>query len=111
MPDAQALLADLKALDDVDGAVVWRAGEAPLGDLAENVSPVAPGLLASGIGTMEQVVETVGLGKVDELWFLTEAHQGLAVRLGDWQAIILVSLDADIDSLRNAVTERLERQA
>ena len=111
MPDAQGLLADLKALDDVDGAVVWRTGEAPAGDLDENVSPVAPGLLASGIGTMEQVVETVGLGQVDELWFLTEAHQGLAVRLGDWQAIILVSLDADIDSLRNAVTDRLERQA
>ena len=111
MSDAQTLLADLKALDDVDGAVVWRAGEAPVGNLAENVRPVAPGLLASGIGTMEQVVETVGLGQVDELWFLTGAHQGLSVRLGDWQAIILVSLDADIDSLRNAVTERLERQA
>ena len=111
MSDAQALVADLKALDGVDGAVVWRAGEAPVGDLAETVSPVAPGLLASGIGTMEQVVETVGLGQVDELWFLTAAHQGLAVRLGDWQAIIVVSLDADIDGLRNAVTERLERQA
>ncbi|MCY4112512.1 MAG: hypothetical protein OXG33_01060 [Chloroflexi bacterium] len=111
MSDAQALLADLKDLDHVDGAVVWRAGEAPVGKLAENVSPVAPGLLASGIGTMEQVVETVGLGQVDELWFLTEAQQGLAVRLGDWQAIIVVGLDADIDGLRNAVTERLERQA
>ncbi len=91
--------------------MVWRVGDAPVGDLAEAVSPVAPGLLASGIGTMEQVVQTVGLGQVEELWFLTEAHQGLAVRLGDWQAIIVTTLDVDIDGLRNAVTERLERQS
>ena len=110
MSDLATLLADLKALDGVDGAVVWCVGEAPVGDLAEAVSPVAPGLLASGIGTMEQVVQTVGFGKVEELWFLTETQQGLAVRLGDWQAIIVATLDADIDRLRNAVTERLERQ-
>ena len=110
MSDLATLLADLKALDGVDGAVVWRVGEAPVGDLAEAVSPVAPGLLASGIGTMEQVVQTVGFGQVEELWFLTETQQGLAVRLGDWQAIIVATLDADIDRLRNAVTERLERQ-
>jgi hypothetical protein len=59
---------------------------------------------------MEQVVQTVGFGQVEELWFLTETQQGLAVRLGDWQAIIVATLDADIDRLRNAVTERLERQ-
>ncbi len=110
MSDLATLLADLKALNGVDGAVVWRVGEAPVGDLAEAVSPVAPGLLASGIGTMEQVVQTVGFGQVEELWFLTETQQGLAVRLGDWQAIIVATLDADIDRLRNAVTERLERQ-
>lgn len=110
MSDLATLLADLKALDGVDGAVVWRVGEAPVGDHAQAVSPVAPGLLASGIGTMEQVVQTVGLGNVEELWFLTEAHQGLAVRLGDWQAIIVATLEADIDRLRTAVTEQLERQ-
>ena len=110
MADPRALLADLRGLDGVEGAVVWRVGDAPVGDLAKVVSPVAPGLLASGIGTMEQVVQTVGLGQVEELWFLTGAHQGLAVRLGDWQAIIVTTLEADIDGLRNAVTERLERQ-
>jgi len=111
MADLQSLLAHLKALDEVDGAVVWRVGEAPVGHLSASVSAVAPGLLASGIGTMEQVVQTVGLGQVEELWFLTGAQQGLAVRLGDWQAIIVATLDADIDRLRNAVTEQLERQS
>ena len=95
-------------LEGTGGAVVWRSGDAPIGDLPEAASTAAPGLLSSSIGSMEQVAEAVGLGQIEQLWFLTGNQQCLAVRVDEWQAIIVAARDADIDRLRDAVTQRLQ---
>ncbi len=102
------MLARILEIPDVNGAVVWRLGEPPVGSLPEPASPVAPGLLSAGVGSMEQVVETVGLGQIEDLWFLTDSVQCLAVRLGQWQAVITTSVSTDASGLRARIADLLE---
>lgn len=106
--DAKSILDDIRMLEGTSGAVVWRSGDAPIGNLPETVSTAAPGLLSSSIGSMEQVAHAVGLGRIEQLWFLTGGQQCLAVRVDEWQAVIVAARDVDIDRLRHAVMQRLQ---
>ena len=94
-------------LAHVTGVVVWKIGDTPFGDLGSGGEPVGPGLLSAGIGSIEHVVESVGLGQIEELWFLTDNVQGLAVRVGNWQAVLIGDLELDVDSTRDEVTNIL----
>ena len=94
-------------LPHVTGVVVWKIGDAPFGDLGSGTEPVTPGLLSAGIGSIEHVVESIGLGQIEELWFLTDDVQGLAVRVGNWQAVVIGNLELDVDNTRDEVTDIL----
>lgn len=110
MSDAAELQARISALPRVEGAVVWRLGDAPVGHLDERANPAAPGLLAAGIGSIEHVVESAGLGQIEELWFLTDNVQCLAVRFAEWQAIVVTTTAADIEALRDQITDLLDQR-
>ena len=109
MNDAAELQARISALPSVEGAIVWRFGGAPIGRLDENEIPAAPGLLSAWIGSIEHVVESSGLGQIEELWFLTDKVQCLAVRFGEWQAIVVTSTSGDIETLRDQITDLLNK--
>jgi predicted regulator of Ras-like GTPase activity (Roadblock/LC7/MglB family) len=109
--DAAETLAGIRGLPGVQGAVVWHIGDAPIGDLGDPTDSTAPGLLSAGIGSMEQVVETVGLGQIEELWLMTDRVQCLAIRLGAWQAVVTAGHTTNIDGLRDAITDILEARA
>ncbi len=111
MSDAAETLAGIRRLPGVQGAVVWQIGDAPMGDLGDATDAAAPGLLSAGIGSLEQVVETVGLGQIEELWFMTDGVQCLAIRLGAWQAVVTARHRINIDGLRDAITNILEAGA
>ena len=95
MSDVQPVLDRMRRLPRVQGAVVWRIGGAPFGDLGETATAAAPGLLSAGIGSIEHVTEVAGLGQIEELWFLTDSLQCLVVRLGEWQAFVTAGPGAD----------------
>ena len=107
MSDAHSMLERIQCLSNVSGAVVWKLGETPVGTLPAPATPVAPGLLSAGVGSMEQVVEIVGLGQIEDLWFLTDSVQCLAIRWEDWQAVVTTSVDTDVGGLRDKITEAL----
>lgn len=107
MNTAVDIHSSLRRMDGVTGVVVWRIGDVPVGDIGGTVESPATGLLAAGIGSMEHVVETVGLGQIEELWFVTEDVQCLAVRVGYWQAVLVGGINIDIETLRDRVTEML----
>jgi hypothetical protein len=104
---ADQLHQHMERIPHITGVVVWKLGDAPVGDLGSGNKPVAPGLLSAGIGSIEHVVESIGLGQIEELWFLTDAVQGLAVRVGDWQAVLIGDLELDVDGARDEVTDIL----
>ncbi|MCY3749045.1 MAG: hypothetical protein OXG64_07095 [Chloroflexi bacterium] len=101
----------IQRLSGVTGAAVWRAGEIPTGDLGGRGGPVGPGLLSASIATMEQAVETMGLGEIVEIWFVTEDTQCLAMRSGHWQAVVVGGLEMDVDSVRDGLTNLLAANA
>ena len=111
MSEAAELHARIAALPRVEGAVVWRLGDVPVGRLDRMANAAAPGLLAAGIGSIEQVVESAGLGQIEELWFLTDNVQCLAVRFAEWQAIVVTATAADIEALRDQITDLLDKRA
>lgn len=111
MNRASALNAEIRRLPGVRGTAVWKAGDIPTGDLGGRGGPVGPGLLAAGIGTMEQAVAAMGLGQIAEIWFVTEDTQCLAVRTGHWQAVVVGGLDLDVDSVRDGLTNLLAENA
>ncbi|MDE2902547.1 MAG: hypothetical protein OXP73_05910 [Chloroflexota bacterium] len=94
----------MRRLPDITGAAVWRIGEIPTGDLGGRGGPVGPGLLSASIGTMEQAVETMGLGQIAEIWFVTQDTQCLALRSGHWQAVVVGGLEMDVDDIRDRLT-------
>lgn len=104
---AADLHAGIQRLPGVTGAAVWRAGEIPTGNLGGRGGPVGPGLLSASIGTMEQAVATMGLGQIAEIWFVTEDTQCLAIRSGQWQAVVVGGLAMDVDSVRDGLTSLL----
>ena len=108
MAEARDTLAKIRDLADVRGAVIWRIGDAPAGDMGPGTGAETPGLLSAGIGSLEHVVETVGLGQIEEVWFLTDAGQCMAIRLGLWQCVVVVDRSADVMPLRDAITAVLE---
>ena len=108
---AAVLNAGIRRLPGVTGTAVWRAGDIPSGDLGGRGGPVGPGLLSASIGTMEQAVETMGLGEISEIWFVTEDTQCLAVRSGQWQTVVVGGLDMDVDSVRDGLTSLLAKNA
>jgi len=57
---------------------------------------------------MEQAVATMGLGQIAEIWFVTEDTQCLAMRSGQWQAVVVGGLDMDVDSVRDGLTDLLD---
>ena len=71
-----------------------------MGRLVQDCSPPAS-------GTMEQAVETMGLGQIAEIWFVTEDTQCLALRSGRWQAVVVGGLDMDVDSVRDGLSSLL----
>lgn len=95
---------DIYRLPGITGAAVWRIGEIPTGDLGGRGGPVGPGLLSASIGTMEQAVETMGLGQIAEIWFVTQDTQCLALRSGHWQAVVVGGLEMDVDDIRDRLT-------
>lgn len=95
---------DIQRLPGITGAAVWRIGEIPTGDLGGRGGPVGPGLLSASIGTMEQAVETMGLGQIAEIWFVTQDTQCLALRSGHWQAVVVGGLEMDVDDIRDRLT-------
>ena len=97
----------LREMEGVTGAVVWRLGDAPVGDLGGVSASAGAGLLAAGIGSMEHVVEAVGLGQIEELWFVTHESQCLAIRVGHWQAVLIGGIKMDVEMVRDRVTEML----
>lgn len=97
----------LRGMEGVTGAVVWRLGDAPVGDLGGVADSPGPGLLAAGIGSMEHVVEAIGLGQIEELWFMTDDAQCLAIRVGQWQAVLIGGINIDVEMLRDRVAEML----
>lgn len=107
MMRASDLHAGIQGLPGVTGTAVWRVGEIPTGDLGGRGGPVGPGLLSASIGTMEQAVETMGLGLISEIWFVTEDTQCLAMRSGQWQAVVVGGLEMDVDSVRDGLTSLL----
>lgn len=107
MMRASDLHAGIQRLPGVTGTAVWRSGEIPTGDLGGRGGPVGPGLLSASIGTMEQAVETMGLGQISEIWFVTEDTQCLAMRSGQWQAVVVGGLEMDVDSVRDGLTSLL----
>ena len=104
---ATDLYAEIQRLPGVTGTAIWRIGEIPTGDLGGRGGLVGPGLLSASIGTMEQAVETMGLGQISEIWFVTEATQCLAMRSGQWQAVVVGGLDLDVDSVRDGLSSLL----
>ena len=102
-----SLNARIRRLPGVRGTAVWQIGEIPTGDLGGRGGPVGPGLLSASIGTMEQAVETMGLGQISEIWFVTEDTQCLAIRSGKWQAVVVGGLDLDVDRVRDGLTNLL----
>lgn len=107
MSTAVDIHSNLRRMEGVTGTVVWRIGDAPVGDIGGVSESPAAGLLAAGIGSMEHVVETIGLGQIEELWFVTEDAQCLAIRMGHWQAVLVGGINIDIETLRDRVTEML----
>ena len=107
MTHATQLHQHLEGIPHVTGVVVWKLGDAPVGDLGSGSQPVASGLLSAGIGSIEHVIESIDLGQIEELWFLTDTVQGLAVRVGEWQAVLIGDLELDIDNARDKVTDIL----
>ncbi len=105
---ASDLHAGIQRLPGVTGTAVWRIGEIPTGNLGGRGGPVGPGLLSASIGTMEQAVATMGLGQIAEIWFVTEDTQCLAMRSGQWQAVVVGGLDMDVDSVRDGLTDLLD---
>ena len=107
MTSASDLHAGIQRLPGVTGAAVWRIGKIPTGDLGGRGGSIGPGLLSASIGTMEQAVETMGLGQIAEIWFVTQETQCLALRSGQWQAVVIGGLDLDVDSVRDGLTSLL----
>ena len=107
MSPASDLHAAIQRLPGVTGTAVWKAGEIPTGDLGGRAGPVGPGLLSASIATMEQAVETMGLGQIAEIWFVTDDTQCLALRSGQWQAVVVGGLEMDVDSVRDGLTNLL----
>ena len=104
---AAGLQAEIRRLPGVRGTAVWKIGEIPTGDLGGRGGPVGPGLLSASIGTMEQAIEAMGLGQIAEIWFVTEDTQCLALRSGQWQAVVVGGLDLDVDSVRDGLSSLL----
>lgn len=104
---ASDLHTGIQRLPGVTGTAVWRIGEIPTGNLGGRGGPVGPGLLSASIGTMEQAVATMGLGQIAEIWFVTEDTQCLAMRSGQWQAVVVGGLDMDVDSVRDGLMSLL----
>ncbi len=94
----------IQRLPGVVGSAVWRIGGIPTGDLGGHGGSVGPGLLSASIGTMEQAVETMGLGQIEEIWFVTKDTQCLALRSGQWQAVVVGGLEMDVDNVRDGLT-------
>ena len=107
MTSAADLHAGIQRLPGVTGAAVWKIGEIPTGDLGGHGGSIGPGLLSASIGTMEQAVETMGLGQIAEIWFVTQDTQCLALRSGQWQAVVIGELDLDVDNVRDGLTSLL----
>lgn len=107
MTHADDLHSGIQRLPGVTGSAVWRIGEIPTGDLGGRGGPVGPGLLSASIGTMEQACETMGLGQIAEIWFVTQDTQCLAIRSGQWQAVVVGGLELDVDSVRDGLTSLL----
>lgn len=107
MMRASDLHENIQRLPGVTGTAVWKAGEAPTGDLGGRGGPVGPGLLSASIATMEQAVETMGLGQIAEIWFVTDDTQCLALRSGQWQAVVVGGLEMDVDGVRDGLTNLL----
>ena len=101
---ASDLHAGIQRLPGVTGAAVWRSGEIPTGDFGGRGGPVGPGLLSASLGTMEQAVETMGLGQIAEIWFVTEDTQCLAIRSGEWQAVVVGGLEMDVERVRDGLS-------
>lgn len=111
MTGTEALQAGIRRLPGARGTAVWQVGDIPTGDLGGRGGPVGPGLLAASIGTMEQAVETTGLGQISEIWFVTEDVQCLAIRSGPWQAVVIGDLEMDVDVVRDGLTSLLATHA
>jgi hypothetical protein len=107
MTSAADLHAGIQRLPGVTGAAVWKIGEIPTGDLGGHGGSIGPGLLSASIGTMEQAVETMSLGQIAEIWFVTQDTQCLALRSGQWQAVVIGGLDLDVDNVRDGLTSLL----
>ncbi len=107
MTRADDLHSRIQRLPGVTGTAVWRTGDIPTGDLGGRGGPVGPGLLSASIGTMEQATVTMGLGQISEIWFVTENTQCLAMRSGQWQAVVVGGLEMDVDSIRDGLTSLL----
>ncbi len=107
MTRADDLQAAIQRLPGVLGAAVWKAGEVPVGDLGGRGGPAGPGLLSAGIGSLEHVIATIGLGQIEDMWFMTSDIQCLAVRSGAWQAVVIGHLDLDVDAVRDALADLL----
>jgi hypothetical protein len=98
---------EIRRLPGVRGTTVWKVGDIPTGDLGGRSGPLGPGLLSASIGTMEQAVETMGLGRISEIWFVTDDTQCLAIRYGQLQAVVIGGLEMDVDSVRDGLTNLL----
>jgi hypothetical protein len=107
MTQAATLNAGIRRLSGVTGTAVWRVGDAPTGDLGGRGGAVGPGLLSASLGTMEQAVEAMGMGSIAEIWFVTSDTQCLAIRSGQWQAVVVGGLEMDVDSVRDSLTRLL----